>query len=92
MLIIPPQSQRSNKPATQHDTTVGMFVVMIIMLCIALFIFIGGPRSHNPPPPLVGWFVVGLSVLFAIVAFFSWLKEQGDDAAGSHEDNSHSES
>jgi drug/metabolite transporter (DMT)-like permease len=83
MIIIPPQSGRPNKPATQHDTTVGMFVVCVIMLAISLFIFAVGPRSENPPPVLVGFVVLGLALIFGVIAFFSWRKEQedGDDAS-----------
>jgi drug/metabolite transporter (DMT)-like permease len=83
MLIIPPQSNRSNRPATQHDTTVGMLVVALIMLAISLFVFIVGPRTGNPPPPpLVGWVPLGLAVLFGFIAFFSWMKEQANGSDG----------
>lgn len=79
MLIIPPQNNRTSKPADPHELTVGMLVVACIMLAISLFIFIVGPRSHNPPPPIVGYAVLSLAVLFGFIAFFAWMKEQGDD-------------
>jgi len=91
MLIIPPH--RSDQPVdprkARHDTTVGMLVVAAIMLLIALFIFIVGPRSHSPPPALLGFVVLGLGVIFGAVSFFSWMQEQGDDAGSS---DSHKES
>jgi drug/metabolite transporter (DMT)-like permease len=90
MVFIPPSHvlhQKSGKPASQHDTTVGMFVVFVIMLCIALFIFIAGPRSDNPPPLLVGYAVSALAFTFGLVAFFSWMKEQGDGDASSDDGN-----
>ncbi|MHB1097545.1 MAG: hypothetical protein ACYC3F_15400 [Gemmatimonadaceae bacterium] len=78
MIIIPPQHNRSNKPATQHETTVGMFVVFVLAVVIALIIFIVGPLSNNPPPIGVGFGVIGFAVLFGAIAFFSWMKEQSD--------------
>ena len=78
MIIIPPQHNRSNKPATQHETTVGMFVVFVLAVVIALVIFIVGPLSNNPPPIGVGFGVIGFAVLFGAIAFFSWMKEQSD--------------
>lgn len=89
MIIIPPQHHRSNKPATQHETTVGMFVVFVLAVVIALFIFIVGPLSSNPPPRAVGFGVVGFAVLFGAITFFSWVKEQGDpDASDSNNQRS----
>ncbi len=89
MIIIPPQHHRSNKPATQHETTVGMFVVFIIALVIALFVFIVGPMTSSPPPFGVGLGAVGFAVLFGFVAFFSWMKEQSDpDNSDRHNQNS----
>jgi hypothetical protein len=87
VIIIPPQHHRTNKPATQHETTVGMFVVFIIAVVIALFVFIVGPLSDNPPPRAVGFAVSGFAVLFGVITFFSWMKEQSDpDAAdGNHQ-------
>jgi drug/metabolite transporter (DMT)-like permease len=88
MVFIPPPHvlhQKSGKPASRHDTTVGMFVVFVIFLCIALFVFIAGPRSNNPPPVGIGYAVSGLAVLFGFIAFFSWMKEQGD-GDGSRDD------
>ena len=84
MLIIPPSSSRSNRPATPHDTTVGMFVVSVVFLCIALVMFIVGPRSGNPPPPILGYVVSGLALLFGFIAFFSWMKEQSEDDRGNN--------
>ncbi|MBI2407959.1 MAG: hypothetical protein HYV19_06645 [Gemmatimonadetes bacterium] len=78
MLIIPPSSSRSSKPATQHDTTVGMLVVALLMLGIAMVLLIVGPRSHDPPPLGVPFAVLGLGAVFGLVAFFSWMKEQND--------------
>ena len=78
MIIIPPQHNRSSKPATQHETTVGMFVVFVLAVVIALVIFIVGPLSNNPPPIGVGFGVIGFAVLFGAIAFFSWMKEQSD--------------
>ena len=93
MIIIPPQ--QSNKPVdprkAAHDTTVGMFVVFVIMLGIALFIFLVGPRSDNPPPLIVGVVVSVLALIFGALAFFSWQKEQGD-FPDSSDSNSSSES
>jgi len=87
MVFIPPPHmlrKKSHRPQNRHDTTVGMFVVFVIMLGIALFIFIAGPRSNNPPPLGVGYAVSGLALLFGFIAFVSWMKEQGEDADSSH--------
>jgi len=84
MIIIPHQSHRSARPTTQHDTTVGMLVVAVIMLGIALALFVFGPRSDDPPPLGVGLAVSGLAVIFGLVAFFSWMKEQSDDDRGNN--------
>jgi drug/metabolite transporter (DMT)-like permease len=93
MVFIPPphvRRQKEGRPATQHETTVGLFVVFVILLCIALFFLIAGPRSDNPPPLGLGLGATGFAVLFGIIAFFSWMKEQGDpDTSGS--DNQSSE-
>ncbi len=94
MVFIPPPHMLQNKggkPASQHDTTVGMFVVFVIMLGIALFVFIAGPRSDNPPPPIVGYAVSGLALIFGVVAFFSWMKEQAEPD-GADGNNTSSES
>jgi drug/metabolite transporter (DMT)-like permease len=90
MIIIPHQSQRSTRPATQHDMTVGMLIVAVIMLAIALLVFIVGPLSHNPAPPAIGWVVLGIAALFAIISFFSWMKEQSDALGGGNNSNSES--
>jgi drug/metabolite transporter (DMT)-like permease len=83
VIIIPPQSQRGTKPVTQHDMTVGMLVASVIMLGISLFIFTVGPRTQSPPPPMLGFAMLGLALVFGVIAFFSWIKEQGegDDAS-----------
>ncbi len=81
MVFIPPSHvlhQKADKPATQHETTVGMFVVFVIAVVIALFVFIAGPLSGNPPPLGVGLGAIGFAVLFGFIAFFSWMKEQSD--------------
>jgi uncharacterized membrane protein len=75
---------KGGKPPSQHDLTVGMFVVFVIMLGIALVIFIAGPRSNNPPPTGVGYAVTGLALLFGFIAFLSFMKEQSEDADSSH--------
>jgi drug/metabolite transporter (DMT)-like permease len=81
VIIIPPQHHRSNKPATQHETTVGMFVVFVIAVVIALVVFIVGPLTDNPPPFGVGLGAIGFALFFGIIAFFSWMKEQSDPDA-----------
>ncbi len=81
MVFIPPPHARHRKakrPATRHDTTVGMFVVFVLAVVIALVIFIVGPLSNNPPPIGVGFGVIGFAVLCGAIAFFSWMKEQSD--------------
>lgn len=83
MIFIPPPRPPAGGPPADprkalHDTTVGMLVFAVIMLAIALFIFIVGPLSNDPPPRLVGYVLLGLSVIFGIVSFFSWMREQGD--------------
>ncbi|MHB0964053.1 MAG: hypothetical protein ACYC5V_12680 [Gemmatimonadaceae bacterium] len=81
MVFIPPphvRHQKSDKPTSQHDTTVGMFVVFVLAVVIALVIFIVGPLTNNPPPLGVGFGVIGFAVLFGTIAFFSWMKEQSD--------------
>jgi len=89
MVFIPPQHHHSSKPATQHETTVGMFVVFVLAVVIALFIFIVGPLTDNPPPLGVGFGVIGFAVLFGAIAFFSWMKEQSDpDASDSKHQSS----
>lgn len=92
MVFIPPPHilhQKAGKPATQHETTVGMFVVFVIAVVIALFVFIVGPLSDNPPPLGVGLGVIGFAVLFGAIAFFSWRKEQSDvDASDKHNQSS----
>jgi len=92
VIIIPPhQSGPPTDPRkAAHDTTVGMLVVALIMLGISLFIFILGPRSNNPPPAGVGFAVVGLALLFGLISFFSWMKEQGDDRGDGNNSNSES--
>lgn len=93
MIIIPPhQSNQGTDPRKEaHDLTVGMFVVFVILVAIALFIFILGPRSNNPPPLIVGVAVSGFACLFGAIAFFAWQKEQGD-FPDSSDSNSSSES
>ena len=89
MIIIPPPHHRSNKPATQHETTVGMFVVFVLGVVIALVVFIVGPMTDNPPPIGVGFGVIGFAVLFGAIAFFSWMKEQSEpDASDSNNQSS----
>jgi drug/metabolite transporter (DMT)-like permease len=86
MVFIPPPhvlKKASEKPQTQHDTTVGMLVVAVLMLGIAVVLLIVGPRSHDPPPPAVPYAVLGLGALFGLVSFFSWMKEQNDDGDSS---------
>lgn len=83
MVFVPIPHPPSNQPPVDprkvaHDTTVGMLVIALLMLGIALFIFIVGPRSDNPPPLLVGYVVLGIGVIFGLVSFFSWMKEQSD--------------
>ncbi|MBI4886509.1 MAG: hypothetical protein HY824_05420 [Acidobacteria bacterium] len=90
MVFIPPthvRRQKAGKPPTQHETTVGMFVVFVIAVVIALGVFIVGPLTNNPPPLGVGLGVIGFALLFGVIAFFSWMKEQSDpDAAdGNHQ-------
>ena len=87
MIIIPPphtRRQRADRPQNRHDTTIGMFVVFVIMLGIALLIFIAGPRSKDPPPLGMGYAVTGLALLFGFIAFLSFMKEQSEDADSSH--------
>ncbi len=97
MVFIPPphmlarKAGAAQKPANQHDLTVGMFVVFVIMLGIAMVIFIAGPRSHEPPPPLIGYVVSGIALVFGIIAFFSWMKEQSEPD-GADRNNTNSES
>ena len=79
MIIIPQHSAGPKKPQTQHDTTVGFLVVFVIVLGIALVFFIAGPRSHNPPPPAAGFVVSGIALVFGLLAFFSWMKEQSEE-------------
>ncbi|MDP1892311.1 MAG: hypothetical protein Q8K55_15595 [Gemmatimonadaceae bacterium] len=92
MVFIPPphiSHQKSDKPATQHETTVGMFVVFVLAVVIALVIFIVGPMTDNPPPIGVGFGVIGFAVLFGAITFFSWMKEQSDpDASDSNNQRS----
>ncbi len=87
MIIIPPQGQRDAKPQTQHDTTVGMLVVALIFLGIAIFIFILGPRTKSPPPVAMPYVITGLAVLFGLLSFFSWMKEQAESLGGSSDGN-----
>jgi drug/metabolite transporter (DMT)-like permease len=91
MIFIPPPQKRQSGPPVDprkaaHDTTVGMLVMAAIMLLIALFIFIVGPRSHDPPPRLLGYAMLGFGAVFGIVSFFSWMKEQGDSFGGGADD------
>jgi hypothetical protein len=84
MVFIPPPHMLKRPDGPQdprkarHETTVGMFVVFVICLGITLFVFIVGPRDDNPPPPAVGYAVSALTLLFGLVAFFSWLHEQSE--------------
>ena len=91
-IFVPPHgsNQPSDPRKVRHDTTVGMLVVALIMLGIAVFVFAVGPRSNNPPPLIVGVFVLGLAVVLGLISFFSWMGEQGagDDAG---QDNNSSE-
>lgn len=91
MVFIPPphmMRQKAGKPATQHETTVGMFVVFVLAVVIALFVFIVGPMTDNPPPLGVGFGVIGFAVLFGAIAFFSWMKEQSDPDASDRNNQS----
>ncbi|MHB8837991.1 MAG: hypothetical protein ACYC7F_03465 [Gemmatimonadaceae bacterium] len=92
MVFIPPPHMlrgKAGKPPSQHDTTVGMFVVFVVFVCISLFVFIAGPRSNNPPPFAVGLAVLGLTLIFGLIAFFSWMKEQSEpDAPDDHDPKS----
>jgi drug/metabolite transporter (DMT)-like permease len=84
MVFIPPpiiRPQQAGKPANYHELAVAMFVVFVIMLCIALFIFIAGPRSNDPPPLVVGYAVSGIALIFGFIAFFAWMKAQSDGDA-----------
>jgi drug/metabolite transporter (DMT)-like permease len=84
MIIIPPSSQRGTpqKPQTQHDTTVGMFVVAVLMLGIGIVLVLSATRSRTPPPPALPYVIFGIAALFGAIAFFSWQKEQGDALGG----------
>lgn len=89
MVFIPPPHMlqgKGDKKASPRETAVGMFVVFVILLVIALFIFILGPRSNNPPPLVVGYAVSGMALLFGLIAFFSWMHAQneGDEPADSN--------
>ena len=92
MVFIPPPHvlhQKAGKPASQHETTVGMFVVFVIAVAIALAVFIVGPLTDNPPPLGVGLGVIGFALLFGVIAFYSWMKEQSDpDASDSNNQSS----
>ncbi len=93
MLIIPPQrpSQPIDPRKARHDTTVGMMVMALIALGIAVFVFAVGPRSNNPPPFLVGVAVLGLAVIFGVVSFFSWMREQQDEDESPQDHNPNEE-
>ena len=85
VIIIPPM--HSKKPASRHDTTVGMLVVAITMLSIALLILIAGPLGKDPPPRMLGIVTAGLAVMFGFISFFSWMKEQSDALGSGSPDN-----
>lgn len=88
-IMVPPHrpSEPSDPRKARHDTTVGMLVVALIMLGIAVFVFAVGPRSNNPPPLIVGVLVLGLAVVFGLISFFSWMREQGDGDESSQDNN-----
>jgi len=95
MVFIPPPHvlhqlrQNAGKPTSPHEMTVSMFVVFVIALLIALAIFILGPLSGNPPPLGVGLFAVGFALLFGVLTFIFWMKEQSDpDASDSNNQSS----
>ncbi len=82
MVFIPPphvmhaRSDQGRKQATPHDTTVGMFIVSMIMLGIAVIVLIAGSFAHNPPPAVVPYAILGLAALFGLISFLSWKHEQ----------------
>ncbi len=81
MVFIPPPHMLQQKGGTKQsprELAASMFVVFVIMLGIALFVFIAGPRSNNPPPLIVGYVVSGLALLFGFIAFLAWMKAQGE--------------
>lgn len=92
-IFVPPHhsNQPSDPRKVRHDTTVGMLVVALIMLGIAVFVFAVGPRSNNPPPLVVGVFVLGLAVVFGLISLFSWMGEQGEGNESPPDNNSQEE-
>ena len=92
-IFVPPHgsNQPSDPRKVRHDTTVGMLVVALIILGIAVFVFAVGPRSNNPPPLIVGVFVLGLAVVLGLISFFSWMGEQGDGDESAPDNNSQEE-
>jgi len=90
MVFIPPPhvlQQKGGKKQSPREVAQGMFVVFVIMLGIALFVFIAGPRSNNPPPPAVGYAVSGLALIFGLVAFFAWMHAQSEGDSEDRNDN-----
>jgi drug/metabolite transporter (DMT)-like permease len=87
VFIYVPHRNDGKKPAPR-EAALGLLVAALIALGFAIFVVTIGPKSGPPPPPIVFWALVGIFAIFALVAFFNWLKSQGEDDAASQDSDS----
>jgi len=73
--------KHDRRKATPRERAVALFAVALSVLAFAIVAVIAGPKVGAPPPPIVLWMLVTLFVSTALLAFFSWLKWQGEGNA-----------
>ncbi|MHB1311714.1 MAG: hypothetical protein ACYC3L_06820 [Gemmatimonadaceae bacterium] len=79
--------RHDRRKATPRERAVALFVVALCVLAFAIIAVLAGPKVGSPPPPIVLWGLVALFVGTALLAFFTWLKWQGEgDAPTQHTD------
>ena len=83
-IFIPPSKKAATKESPR-ETAMALFIVALIVLGFAMVAVLVGPKSGNPPPPIVFWALFTLFAIFALVGFFSWLKWQGEGDAPTEE-------
>ena len=88
-IMVPPR--KDGRKSTRREDVVGLFVAAAIALGFAIFVVFLGPKSGDPPPPIVKWVLVGIGVIFAIVGFFSWLHHESGGNEEQQDNNSNEE-
>lgn len=88
MVYVPIPHNTDGKKAGPHETAIALFIVALLVLAFAIVAVTAGPKSGSPPPPIIRWGLIALFISTALLAFFSWLKWQGEDNAPTHESDS----